>query len=126
MHKLSWFDLFTNDLRKGSKTFRLFFKRGSHLSDFRHCRPQDMVAVACTLAVWPFVALAGFVPLSFCLGVLGTLLALYWLTRFDLLASFATQGWWFLFRAALTMHLLDFTTRDLRAKWTGAFPEGNN
>jgi hypothetical protein len=111
LHKLSWSDLFTNDLRKGSKTIHLFLKSGSPLSDFRHCQARDMVAVAsaCALAASPLLAISGFAPLSFCAAILGALLALYGCARFDLLSSFVSEGAWFLIRAALTMHLLDLT-----------------
>jgi cellulose synthase/poly-beta-1,6-N-acetylglucosamine synthase-like glycosyltransferase len=111
LHELRWPDLFANDLRKGSQTFRLFLKRGSPLSDFRHCRLRDItaVALACALAVGPIVASSGFAPASLCVAVLGILSALYGLARFDLLTSFASQGGWFLVRAAWTMHLLDLT-----------------
>jgi len=106
-NSLSVPNLLRNDWRKGRIAMDNYLHRDKSISDNRHATRRDMLAVACATAV-------GIAALALVLGrspsltlAAGTLALGYILTRIDILRVFASQGIWFVVRAAGLMFLLD-------------------
>lgn len=110
LHKFNLRSLIVNDWRKGRIALQNRASSKCPLSDNKHAGPRDILSVI--LAV---VAL-GSVPGTFCAMIglpafwaLPMVIALggYFAARRDVIARFATQGYWFSFRAFWLMLTLD-------------------